>query len=108
MKVAVFGSRGVTVPDLEKYLPLETSEIILGGANGINASAIKYALANDKILTEFRPEKRKYSRTAPFRRYIKIIRYADLVLTFWDGNSLGTRFVIEKCNRLRVPIHVFV
>lgn len=32
MKVAVIGSRGVSVEDLEEYLPPATSEIVSGGA----------------------------------------------------------------------------
>lgn len=31
MKVAVIGSRGLTVRNLEKYLPEETTEIVSGG-----------------------------------------------------------------------------
>ena len=32
MRVAVIGSRGLTVPDLERYLPDGVSEIVSGGA----------------------------------------------------------------------------
>ena len=39
MKVAVIGSRGLCVPDLEKYLPAEVTEIISGGAKGVDTSA---------------------------------------------------------------------
>ena len=40
MKVAVIGSRGLTVNDLGKYLPRDTTEIISGGAMGILAQKI--------------------------------------------------------------------
>lgn len=55
IKVAVVGSRGLFVDDLEKYLPEDTTEIVSGGAKGIDASARKYALShNIKLkLTEF-------------------------------------------------------
>ncbi len=36
MKVAVIGSRGLRVDNLEKYLPKETTEIVSGGARGID------------------------------------------------------------------------
>ena len=39
MKVAVIGSRGLTVPDLDKYLPPDTTEIVSGGAKGVDTSA---------------------------------------------------------------------
>ena len=36
MKIAVIGSRTLTVRNLEKYIPKDTTEIISGGANGID------------------------------------------------------------------------
>ncbi len=36
MKVAVIGSRSFEVDDLGKYLPEETTEIISGGARGVD------------------------------------------------------------------------
>ena len=44
MRVAVIGSRGLLVDDLEDYLPEETTEIISGGARGVDASAKAFAL----------------------------------------------------------------
>ncbi len=46
MKVAVTGSRGSTVKNLRKYLPPETTEIVSGGARGIDANAREYALSH--------------------------------------------------------------
>lgn len=46
MKVAVIGSRGLTVKNLEKYLPKDTTEIVSGGARGIDSCAEKYAKQN--------------------------------------------------------------
>ena len=39
MKVAVIGSRGLCVSDLGKFLPENTTEIVSGGAKGVDASA---------------------------------------------------------------------
>jgi hypothetical protein len=107
MKVAVIGSRGLTVADLGKYLPPGTIEIVSGGAKGIDTSAREYALAHNIKLTEFLPEYDKYGRSAPLKRYITIIAYADVVLAFWDGKSRGTRFVIDNCGKLGVPVKIF-
>ena len=85
MKLAVIGSRGLTVHDLENYLPKEVTEIVSGGAKGIDACARAYAKANGIKLTEFLPEYEKYGRSAPLKRNIQIIDYADEVLAFWDG-----------------------
>ncbi len=108
MKVAVIGSRNLVVQDLGKYLPEETMEIVSGGAKGIDTCARKYALANGLKLTEFLPEYNRYGRGAPLKRNLQIIEYADCVLAFWDGQSRGTKFVIQHCKEQNKPIRVFL
>lgn len=108
MKVAVIGSRGLSVPNLKKYLPEDTTEIVSGGARGVDTSAKEYALAHGLKLIEFLPEYDKFGRGAPLKRNIMIIEYADLVLAFWDGKSHGTKFVIDNCKERGVPVKVFL
>ncbi len=107
MKVAVIGSRGLTVRDLERYLPNDTTEIVSGGAKGIDTCAREYAISHGIKLMEFLPDYNKYGRVAPLKRNIQIIEYADIVLAFWDGVSHGTKFVIDNCRRRNIPIKVF-
>lgn len=108
MRVAVIGSRGLCVLNLEKYLPKEVTEIVSGGAKGVDTSAREYAISHGIKLTEFLPEYKKYGRSAPLKRNITIIENADLVLAFWDGNSRGTKFVIDNCKSRGIPVKVFV
>lgn len=100
MKVAVIGSRGLKVSNLGDYLPENTTEIVSGGARGVDTSAREYAIANNIKLTEFLPEYEKYGKKAPLVRNIEIIKHSDLVLAFWDNESRGTKFVIDKCREL--------
>ncbi len=106
MRVAVIGSRGLKVNDLEKYLPEGVTEIVAGGAKGVDTSAREYAIAHGIKLTEFLPEYNRYGRSAPLKRNITIIENADMVLAFWDGSSRGTKFVIDNCNKMDVPVTV--
>ncbi len=106
MKLAIIGSRELIVHDLEKYLPKEVTEIVSGGAKGIDACARAYAKANSIKLTEFLPEYEKYGRSAPLKRNIQIIDYADEVLAFWDGSSKGTSFVIQTCQKRQKKITI--
>ena len=108
MKVAVVGSRNLWVEDLGHFLPEGTTEIVSGGAKGIDTFAREYAQANGIPLTEFLPEYKKYGRGAPFRRNISIIEHADLVVAFWDGASRGTRFVMDECVKRGKPVKAFV
>lgn len=107
MKVAVIGSRGLQVNHLEDYLPEGVTEIVSGGAKGIDTCAKDYALRHGLKLTEFLPEYKKYGRGAPLRRNVAIIEYADLVLAFWDGRSRGTKYVIDNCKKRNIPAAVY-
>ena len=108
MKVGVIGSRGLTVDNLEQYLPENTTEIVSGGAKGIDTCARKYAISHGIKLTEFMPEYSKYGRGAPLKRNLQIIEYADVVIAFWDRQSKGTKNVIENCKKLNVKVDVHI
>ena len=108
MKVAVIGSRGLTVENLKDYLPKETTEIVSGGAKGIDTGAKNYANAHGIKYKEFLPDYAIYKRGAPLKRNEKIIEYSDLVIAFWDGKSSGTKFVIDTCKKIGVDIKVIL
>ena len=78
VKVAVIGSRTLTVPDLGAYLPPETTEIVSGGAHGVDRDAAAYALATGLRLTEFRPDYAAYGHAAPLLRNLQIIDYSEI------------------------------
>ena len=106
MRVAVIGSRGLRIGNLGDYLPEETTEIVSGGAKGIDACARDYAQRHGLKLTEYLPEYGRYGRGAPLKRNITIIENADLVLAFWDGSSHGTKYVIDNCEKRNIPVEV--
>lgn len=108
MKIAVIGSRGLRVSDLGQYLPDGVMEIVSGGAKGVDACAREYALTHGLILTEFLPDYRRYGRAAPLKRNVQIIDYADCVLAFWDGQSQGTKYVIEQCQKKNKKVTVIL
>ncbi|MBQ9859707.1 MAG: DUF2493 domain-containing protein [Clostridia bacterium] len=109
MKVAVIGSRGLQVDDLENYLPPDTTEIVSGGAKGIDTCARDYALAHGLKLTEFLPDYRRYGRhVAPLKRNETIVDYADLAVIFWDSASKGTAFTIRRCQEKNKPVRIYI
>lgn len=108
MRVAVIGSRKVKSLNLKEYIPKGTTEIVSGGAKGVDTFAREYAIKNDIKLTEFLPQYDNFSKNAPLMRNVEIIQYSELVLAFWDGKSKGTKFVIDKCNALGIKVEVFI
>lgn len=106
MKVAVVGSRGLWVENLEDYLPEGTQELISGGAQGIDACARNYAKRKGLAITEIFPCYERYSRAAPLRRNEEIVRRADWIVAFWDGESKGTAYTIRYAQKQGKPLTV--
>ena len=106
MKVAVVGSRGLTADALgrwEQYVPIGCSEIISGGAVGVDTLAERFARAEGLSLTVLRPDYDQFDKIAPLIRNEAIVRQADYVLILWDGRSKGTLHVIKTCMKTEKP-----
>lgn len=108
MKVAIIGSRSLRVTNLEDYLPSDTTEIVSGGAIGIDRCAEEYARCHGIPTKIFLPDYKQFGKAAPIKRNVEIVDYADTVIAFWDGVSRGTRFVIEESRRQNKPMRIFV
>lgn len=107
MIVGVVGSRGLDCYDeICKQLPRGTSEIISGGATGVDALARRYALENRLRIREFLPDYKKYGRRATLVRNLEIIRACDVVYVFWDNSSNGCKHVINSCLKENIPVKV--
>ena len=102
MKLAIIGSRKITHLCLDEYIPANVTEIVSGGAKGIDTLAKDYAIRKGLPLKEFLPQYQVYGRAAPLKRNETIVKYADEALAFWDGSSKGTEYTIrlfEKSNK---------
>lgn len=108
MKVAIIGSRNLNICNIENFVPNETTEIVSGGAIGIDSCAKQYANLYNIKMTEFLPEYSKYEKSAPLKRNIQIIDYSDIVLAFWDGKSSGTKYVIDNCKKKNKKVIVYL
>lgn len=99
MKIAIIGSRNLCVIVLEDFLPKNVTEIVSGGARGVDTCAREYAKSHGIRLTEFLPDYSRYGKAAPLKRNLEIIAYADIVIAFWNGKSRGTKYVIDQCKK---------
>lgn len=100
MRVAVIGSREVgehIEAQIRDALPPYTSEIVSGGAKGVDQAAKAVAAQLGIPFCEYVPDYDRYGKRAPLVRNDRIIERADMVLAFWDGESAGTKYVIAEC-----------
>ena len=105
MKLAIIGSRTLCV-DIHPHIPPGVTEIVSGGARGMDACAAAYAKEHGIPLTVFLPDYAKYGRGAPHRRNAQIADYAEAALVFWDGCSRGTQHVWHLFEKLGKPVTV--
>ncbi len=109
MKLAIIGSRGlsVNITDFIFYFEIfKITEIISGGAKGIDTCAANFARENSIKLTEIKPDYKKFGRSAPIIRNKKIVEMADKVFAFWDGKSKGASFVINYAQKQNKPLEI--
>lgn len=108
MKLAIIGSRGLYVRNIGDHLPPGVTELVSGGARGVDSCVRDFAQERGIPLREFLPDYPRYGRGAPLRRNREIVCYADEVLAFWDGQSRGTAYVLKLCERLGKPVRVIL
>ena len=110
MKIGIVGSRTFTdlglVEDYIRNLPLD-SIIISGGARGVDSCAAKVARDKGLQVVEYLPDYEMYGRRAPLLRNITIINSSDYLIAFWDGQSHGTKHVIDYCKKHNKSITVY-
>lgn len=108
MKLGIIGSRTLTVENLEDYIPEGVTEIISGGAKGIDTCAQKYADEHGLKMTVFLPKYEKFGRAAPVYRNADIVAHSDKVIAFWDGVSKGTFGALKLCRQKNIPCDIYL
>lgn len=109
MKVAIIGTRtapGNIATTILRSLPENVTEIVSGGAAGVDKAAEEVAGILSLPVRRFLPDYRRYGSRAPLCRNIQIVEYADRVIAFWDGKSRGTRHCIIECINRRKPVRI--
>ena len=103
MKIAVVGSRGLSLSFDDFEFGEVITELVSGGARGVDRLAAEFARSRGLTVKEFLPRYELYGRAAPLKRNEEIVDYADKIYIFWDGKSRGTEFVCTYCKKTGKP-----
>jgi len=80
--------------------------IVSGMARGADALAVRFANEHNVMLYEFPADWDRYGKRAGFLRNEEMGRFADGLLAFWDGESRGTKHMIDFMKSLGKPVHI--
>lgn len=111
MRIAIVGSRKIKdfnlLVDVVRDSKFIITEIVSGGAPGVDTLAYMYATARDIPYTEFTAKWNQHGRGAGFLRNKEIVDYADAVIAIWDGKSKGTLHTIKLAQDANKPIYIW-
>ena len=81
-------------------------EIVSGAANGADKLGEKYASEKEYSIKQFPADWNKYGKSAGYKRNEEMARYADALIAFWDGESKGTKHMIDLANKYNLKINI--
>lgn len=115
-KVIIAGSREFDcyeiVRDIMDELILETNsvptEIISGTAKGADTMGETYAKELGIPIKRFPANWNKHGKKAGHLRNIEMAEYGEQLVAFWDGQSPGTKQMIEYSESIGMPMKVII
>lgn len=116
MKLIVSGSRNVTDIDIigeafrrSPYINYSgTIEIVHGDCRGVDRLAEEYfSNMPNCTIRAFPADWDLYGRKAGPIRNRHMAQYSDALLAIWDGQSRGTKNMIDVANELNLRVFVF-
>ena len=118
-KVVVAGSRGFNsyaymeealdqqiMEAMEELDIIDDIEIVSGGAKGADKLGERYAKERGYSLKIFPAEWNKYGKSAGYKRNAQMAEYADMVIVFWDGESKGTKHMIDLADEKQLYLAI--
>lgn len=117
MKVIIAGSRtfnGRTHDTLDLYgmvkrlvqeSGFDVTEVVCGGAQGIDKVGERWALVNHIPIKYFLPDWERFGKKAGPIRNREMAQYADAAIILWDGKSRGTRNMLDEAHGNGLLMH---
>jgi len=100
MRTIIAGSRTI-IDSLELQKAILDSkfvitEILCGGAQGVDRLGEKYAFSHDLPIQYFLPNWKQHGKAAGPIRNSEMAENADALILVWDGSSRGSQDMLNK------------
>ena len=115
MKIIIAGSRDFSNYELLRdrldYLLKNASDedeitIISGGARGADQLGERYAKEKGYKIIRKLANWNKYGKSAGYKRNEEMAKIADVCVCFWDGESRGTKHMIDLSKKYKLKLNV--
>ncbi len=113
MKIIIAGGRDFTNYELLKHFVAECLlgivgdiEIVSGGAKGVDELGELFAFEHKLKLTKFPADWNKYGKSAGPIRNAEMANYANMLIAFWDGQSKGTKNMIDCATKKGLVVKI--
>lgn len=111
MKVIVAGSReGFVARNVFEAIEesgFTVSEVVSGTARGVDKDGEYYAKCRDIPVKQFPADWDAHGKRAGFLRNEQMAQYADALVAVWDGQSKGTKHMIDTMKKLNKPVFIY-
>jgi hypothetical protein len=113
MRVIIAGSRNIgdmwALEAAIRQADFEITEVVSGRAAGVDTLGEIWADLNGIPKKLFAPDRKKHGwPKAAFVRNAQMADYADALIAVWDGESHGTKHMIECARKKGLKVHVFL
>ena len=112
MKVIIAGSRGFSDFQLlyakceEILANVDEVEIVSGTARGADKLGEHYASLKGHSVIQFPADWDKHGRASGYIRNKEMADYSDCLIAFWDGESRGTKHMIDLATERGLSVHI--
>lgn len=111
MKIIVAGGRDfddyrLLCRRLDYFFQKIHPTIVCGEAKGADSLGRRYAEEMGLEILSFPAQWEKYGKSAGYRRNEEMAQVADGLVAFWDGESKGTKHMIDHMKALGKPVKI--
>lgn len=80
--------------------------VVSGGARGADLLGEDYAILNNLPIKQYLADWTMYGKSAGMKRNKLMADNADALIAFWDGQSTGTKNMIEIATKKKLEIFI--
>lgn len=112
MRTVVAGSRGITDYGMVRHIldesPWYIAQVVSGGAQGVDRLAEGWAKDKGLPVERFPADWEQFGKSAGVRRNVEMAKSSHALIAIWDGESRGTRHMIDAALDRGLRIYVQV